>query len=92
MYRFFPSTARLIVAEFVIPELASFDYGKWDDLQMLICVGGRERTETKSVICCRPQDSSCRKWLLEGSSLSLLAAKAHPQPRIRCDYLAPGII
>jgi hypothetical protein len=65
MYRFFPSTARLIVAEFVIPELASFDYGKWADLQMLIYVGGRERTETKSVICCRPQDSSCRKWLLQ---------------------------
>jgi hypothetical protein len=65
MYRFFPSTARLIVAKFVIPELASFDYGKWADLQMLICVGGRERTETKSVICCRPQDSSCRKWLLQ---------------------------
>jgi hypothetical protein len=40
MYRFFPSTARLIVAKFVIPELASFDYGRWADLQMLKCVGG----------------------------------------------------
>ena len=44
--RCFPST----VAEFVIPEGAAFDYGKWADLQMLIFVGGRERTESKSVI------------------------------------------
>ena len=67
MNRFFPSTALLIVAEFAIPEGAALDYGKWADLQMLIFVGGRERTETKSVICCRPQDSSCGKWLLQVS-------------------------
>ena len=67
MNRFFPSTALLIVAEFAIPEGAALDYGKWADLQMLIFVGGRERTETKSVICRRPQDSNCRKWLLQVS-------------------------
>jgi hypothetical protein len=67
MNRFFPSTALLIVAEFVMPELASFDYGKWADLQILIFFGGHERTETKSVICCRPQDSICGKWLLQVS-------------------------
>ena len=69
MYRFFPSTARLIVAEFVIPEGAALDYGKWADLQILISVGGRERTETKSVICCRPQDpeSGCYRSPAEPS-------------------------
>jgi len=38
-------TARLIVIESVIPEGPAFNLGKWTDLQMLVCVGGRERTE-----------------------------------------------
>ena len=40
-------TARLIVVEPIIPEGAAFHFGKWTDLQMLVCVGGRERTETE---------------------------------------------
>ena len=40
-------TARLIVIESVIPEGPAFNFGKWSDLQMLVCVGGRERTETE---------------------------------------------
>jgi len=40
-------TARLIVVEPVIPEGAAFHFGKWTDLQMLVCIGGRERTETE---------------------------------------------
>jgi vanillate O-demethylase monooxygenase subunit len=39
----------------------------WVRLVDEISVGGREPTETKSVICCRPQDLSCRKWLLQVS-------------------------
>jgi hypothetical protein len=38
-------TARLILVEFVVPEGAGFDFSKWADLQMLVLVGGRERTE-----------------------------------------------
>jgi hypothetical protein len=93
MYRFFPSTARLIVAEFVIPELASFDYGKWADLQMLIFFGGRERKETKIRNLLSATGFELQEVVATGLPLSLLAAKAHHQPRIRCDcYLAPGII
>jgi O-methyltransferase domain len=40
-------TARLIVVEPVIPEEAAFHFGKWTDLQMLVCVEGRDRTETE---------------------------------------------
>ena len=40
-------TARLIVIESVIPEGPAFNLGKWTDLQMLVCVGGRERTESE---------------------------------------------
>jgi hypothetical protein len=71
MNRFFPSTALLIVAELVIPR-GGICFGKWADLQILIFVGGHERTETKSAICCRPQDSSCGKWLLQVSRWALL--------------------
>ncbi|HWZ59276.1 MAG TPA: methyltransferase [Gemmatimonadaceae bacterium] len=38
-------TARLILIESVIPDGPAFDFGKWTDLQMLVCVGGRERTK-----------------------------------------------
>ncbi len=50
-------TARLIVVESVIPEGPAFNLGKWTDLQMLVCVGGRARTESA-------RDSTSRKWLL----------------------------
>ena len=61
----FEPTARMIVVENVIPEGASFHSGKWIDLQMLVCVGGRERTETEYRPCSQTQDSICRKWLLQ---------------------------
>jgi len=37
-------SARLILNESVIPETPDFDMGKWMDLNMLVGVGGRERT------------------------------------------------
>jgi hypothetical protein len=58
-------TARVIVVENVIPEGVSLHSGKWIDLQMLVCVGGRERTETEYRPCSQTQDSICRKWLLQ---------------------------
>jgi hypothetical protein len=79
------------VAEFVIPEGVEFDYGKWADLQMFI-VGGRERTEAKSAICCRPQKLSCRKWLLQlPRELSCCEGAPSTEDSL-CDYLGPGII
>lgn len=38
-------TARLIVIESVLPNGPGFNLGKWIDLQMLVCLSGRERTE-----------------------------------------------
>jgi hypothetical protein len=39
--------ARLIVIEYIIPKEPTFSVGKWTDLQMLVCVGGRERTQAE---------------------------------------------
>ena len=39
--------ARLILVEFVIAEGPGFDFSKWTDLQMMLLVGGRERTEAE---------------------------------------------
>ena len=35
---------RLIVVESIIPDGPGFNFGKWLDVQMLVCVRGRERT------------------------------------------------
>jgi hypothetical protein len=37
-------TSRLAVIEMVIPETPEFTFGKWEDVQMLVQTGGRERT------------------------------------------------
>ena len=42
-----PSGARLVLVEWVIPETAAFDTGKWMDINMLVNAGGRERTATE---------------------------------------------
>ena len=39
--------ARLVLVEWVIPETAEFDTGKWMDINMLVNAGGRERTATE---------------------------------------------
>ena len=57
-------TARLVVIESVIPEGPAFNLGKWTDLQMLVCVGGRERTESEYRGCPQARDSTSRKCLL----------------------------
>ena len=51
-------TARLIVVESMIPEEPTFNFGNWTDLQMLVCVGGRERTETeyRALLAMNPHD------------------------------------
>jgi hypothetical protein len=39
-----PPDARVVLVEWVIPETAEFDSGKWMDINMLVNAGGRERT------------------------------------------------
>jgi O-methyltransferase domain len=37
-------SARLVLVESVIPDTPDFDMGKWMDVNMLVMLGGRERT------------------------------------------------
>ena len=39
--------ARVVLVEWVIPETAEFDSGKWMDINMLVNAGGRERTASE---------------------------------------------
>jgi len=68
-------TARVIVVENVIPEGASFHFGKWTDLQMLVCVGGRERTETEYRTLLLDAGFDLQEVVATASPLSLLVAK-----------------
>jgi hypothetical protein len=36
--------SQLVIIDFVIPETRENTFGKWSDLNMLVCTGGRERT------------------------------------------------
>jgi hypothetical protein len=67
-------TARLIVVEAVIPEGPVFHFGKWTDLQMLVCVGGRERTETEYRTLLAGAGFALQEVLGTDSPLSLLVA------------------
>ena len=69
------STARLIVIESVIPEGWSFHFGKWTDLQMLVCVRGRERTETEYRALLTAAGFDLQEVVATASPLSLLVAK-----------------
>jgi hypothetical protein len=42
-----PPGARLVLVEWIIPETADFDAGKWMDINMLVNTGGRERTASE---------------------------------------------
>jgi hypothetical protein len=67
--------ARLMVVEHVIPEGATFDLGKWTDLQMLVCVGGRERTETEYRALLSAAGFDLQEVVATASPLSLLVGK-----------------
>jgi O-methyltransferase domain len=69
-------TARLILIEHIVREGAAFDFGKWTDLQMLICTRGRERTETEYRARSQPRDLDLQEVVATASSLSLLVCKA----------------
>jgi hypothetical protein len=76
LHRAMKRTARLIVIENVIPEGASFHFGKWTDLQMLVvCIGGRERTETEYRALLTAAGFDLQEVVATASPLSLLVAK-----------------
>lgn len=68
-------TGRLVVVESVIPEAPAFSMGKWIDLQMLVCVGGRERTETEYRTLLAGAGFDLQEVIATGSSLSVLVAR-----------------
>jgi hypothetical protein len=68
-------TECLIVVEFVIPEEPAFDFGKWADLQMLVTVGGRERTEKEFRDLLSAAGFDLQEVVATASPLSLLVAK-----------------
>ena len=69
------SSARLIVIESIIPQGPPFALGKWIDLQMLVCVGGCERTETEYRTLLSGAGFDLEEVVATPSPLSLLVAK-----------------
>ncbi|WP_158944376.1 methyltransferase [Granulicella sp. S190] len=69
------STARLVVIESVIPEGPEFHFGKWLDLQMLVVVNGRERTEAEFRDLLAKAGFEVETIVPTKSPLSLLIAK-----------------
>jgi len=68
-------TGRLIVIESVIPDGPAFSLGKWTDLQMLVCVRGRERTESEYRALLSGAGFNLQEVVATPSPLSLLVAK-----------------
>jgi hypothetical protein len=75
LHRGMKPNARLIVVENVIPEGPSFHFGKWTDLQMLVCIGGRERTEQEYRALLNAAGFDLQEVIATDSPLSLLVAK-----------------
>ena len=68
-------TARLIVIESIVPEGPAFHLGKWTDLQMLVCVGGCERTESEYRALLSSTGFTLQEVVATASPLRLLVAK-----------------
>ena len=68
-------TARLILVENVIPEGASFHFGKWTDLQMLVALRGCEGTEMEYRALFTAAGLDLQEVVATASPLSLLVAK-----------------
>jgi O-methyltransferase domain/Dimerisation domain len=68
-------TARLILAEFVIPEGGEFDFSKWTDLQMLILFKGRERTVIEHRNLLAASGFELEATVSTASQVSLLVAR-----------------
>jgi hypothetical protein len=72
-------TARLILVEFVIPEGPGFDFSKWADLQMMILVGGRERSESEYRSLLRASGFDLEEIVATATPLRLLVARPSKQ-------------
>jgi O-methyltransferase domain/Dimerisation domain len=68
-------TARLMVVEQVIPEGPEFHFGKWVDLQMLVAIDGRERSEAEFRELLSRAGFELETIIPTESPLSLLIAK-----------------
>lgn len=68
-------TARLVVIEQVILEGPEFHFGKWVDLQMLVAVDGRERSEAEFRDLLSKAGFELETVVPTESPLSLLIAK-----------------
>jgi hypothetical protein len=75
LHRSMKSTARLILVESVIREGAGADFGKWLDLQVLVLLGGRERTEAEFRALLSAAGFELEEVVATASPLSLLVAK-----------------
>jgi hypothetical protein len=68
------SDARLIVVESIIPDGPAYNFGKWLDLEMLVCVRGRERTQAEYEKLFAATGFELEKVIATESPVSLLVA------------------
>jgi hypothetical protein len=68
-------TAHLVLVESVLREGVAADFGKWIDLQVLVLVGGRERTEAEFRALLSDSGFHLEEVVATASPLSLLVAK-----------------
>jgi O-methyltransferase domain/Dimerisation domain len=66
--------AQVIVIESVLPDGPAFSFGKWADLQMLVCVRGRERTQSEYRKLLADAGFKLERAIPTDSPLSLLVA------------------
>jgi hypothetical protein len=67
------------VIESVIPAGPAFNLGKWTDLQMLVCVGGREPTESEYRALFASSGFNLQEVVATASPLSRVVAKNFPR-------------
>ncbi len=68
--------AKVVILEEVIPETPEFTFGKWLDLVMLTCPGGRERTEGEYRELLSAAGFQLEEVLPAAGALSILVAEA----------------
>jgi hypothetical protein len=67
--------ARLLIAEFVLPENDSPSTGKWLDLHMLVYAGGRERTQMEYADLLASAGFALERAIETGAAIGLLEAQ-----------------
>jgi hypothetical protein len=67
--------ARLILVEFVLPKEATYSFGKWTDLQMLMVFGGGERTKQEYDALLQAAGFELEEVIPTSSPVNLIVAK-----------------